>query len=55
MQFHTSRTENRSECSDYASMVANDLAAVFRMNSQFEHSQRLALDRVNLHLFGMVY
>ena len=43
MQLHTSRTENRSECFDYASVVANDLANVFRMNSQFEHSYRLAL------------
>ena len=36
-------------------MVANDLANVFRMNSQFEHSHRLALDLVNLYLFGMVH
>src|SRR5467141_2682836 len=42
MQLHTSRTENRSECFDYASVVANDLANVFRMNSQFEHRYRLA-------------
>jgi hypothetical protein len=35
-------------------MVANHLADVFRMNSQFENSHRLSLDRTNLHLFGMV-
>ena len=55
MQLHTSRTENRSECFDYASVVANNLADVFRMNSQFEQSHRLALDLVNLYLFGMVH
>ena len=55
MQLHTSRTENRSECFAYASVLANDLANVFRMNSQFEHRYRLALGRVNLHLFGMVH
>jgi hypothetical protein len=55
MQSHTSRAENRSKCFDYASMVANDLTDVFRMNSQFEHSNPLALDRVNMHLFGMVH
>jgi len=40
LQLHTSRTENRAESFGYASMVANHLADVFRMNSQFEDSHR---------------
>jgi len=55
MQLHTSRTENGSECSDYASVVSDDPADVFWMNSEFEHGHRLALDRVNLHLCRIVH
>ena len=55
MQLHTSRAENRAEGSDYASMVANHLADVFRMDAQFEDSQRLPLDRANLHSFRMIH
>src|ERR1700736_1869033 len=55
MPLHTSRAENRAEGYSYASMAANHLADVFRMNSQFENSHRLSLDRTNLHLFGMVH
>ena len=55
MPLHTSRAENRAEGFSYASMVTNHLADVFRMNSQFGNSQRLSLDRANLHFFGMVH
>src|SRR6266851_2026574 len=55
MQLHTSRSENRAEGSDYASMVANHLADVFRMDAQFEDNHRLPLNRANLHFFRMVH
>src|SRR5258708_38833532 len=45
VQLPASRTENRAEGFGDAPMVADHPTDVFRMNSQFEDSHRLSLDR----------
>lgn len=55
VQLPASRAENGAKGFGYASILANYPADVLWMNSQFEDSHRLPLDRTNLHFFGMVH
>ena len=55
MQLDARCTENRAEGFGCAPMLTDHLANVFRMDAQLKHDHLLALNRTNLHLFGMVH